>query len=121
MKHRILLADDETAFVLALGERLSLRGFDPLVVHDGADALDALRKEDIPLMVLDLRMPGVDGIEVLKGLREAGAKTRVVVLTGHGTAEDRERCNAYGAVAFFNKPVNIEVLAQTLRDAAEGA
>lgn len=121
MKHTILLIDDEVSFVTALAERLELRGFAPTVAHDGPTGINALENGEFAVMVLDLRMPDMDGVEVLERLRERGRTVPTVILTGHGTQEDHDRCAELGCVAFFNKPVNIEVLASTLREAADSA
>lgn len=121
MKHSVLLVDDESDYVQAMAERLTLRGFTPVYATDGEEGLKIANKIKPNLMVLDLRMPGLDGIEVLRRIRTDHPKMQVVVLTGHGTEADRTACMELGAVAFYNKPMNIEVLAQTLRDAAESA
>lgn len=121
MKQTVLLVDDEATYVQAMAERLALRGFAPSVACSGEDALRSIAREQPSAMVLDLRMPGMDGLEVLRQVRERFPGTRVVILTGHGTDKDREECVTLGAAAFFNKPIGIEILAQALRDKGEQA
>ena len=101
---RVLLVDDESQFVEALAERLQLRGFEVLVANDGPVALD-------------LRMPEMDGLEVLRRIKEKWPKTQVIIATGHGDEEDRRKCLELGAFAFLSKPVNIKELSGLLREA----
>ena len=121
MKHTVLLIDDESSYVHALAERLALRGFEPLVATDGEEGLAIAREKKPSLVILDLRMPGMDGLDVLRCLREEQPQVRVIILTGHGTTEDKDTCTELGAVAFYNKPINIKVLSQTLHDVLESA
>jgi DNA-binding response OmpR family regulator len=114
---RVLLVDDESQFVEALAERLQLRGFEALVANDGAAALDLLERDFVGLVVLDLRMPEMDGLEVLRRIKEKWPKTQVIVATGHGDEEDRRKCLELGAFAFLSKPVNIKELSGLLKEA----
>lgn len=114
---RVLLVDDESQFVEALAERLQLRGFEALVANDGPAALDLLEKDLVGLVVLDLRMPEMDGLEVLRRIKERWPKTQVIIATGHGDEEDRRKCLELGAFAFLSKPVNIKELSRLLREA----
>jgi len=114
---RVLLVDDERQLVEALAERLQLRGFETLVAHDGPPALDLLEKDLVGLVVLDLRMPEMDGLEVLRRIKEKWPKTQVIIATGHGDEEDRRKCLELGAFAFLSKPVNIKELSGLLREA----
>ena len=76
--------------------------------------------EDEPeVMILDLKMPGIDGIEVLKRVKQTRPEIEVLILTGHGSEEDRETCMRLGAFAYLRKPVDIDVLTETLRRANE--
>jgi two-component system, OmpR family, response regulator CpxR len=68
-------------------------------------------------MILDLRMPGIDGMEVLRQVKTTNPDIEVIVLTGHGTEKDRELCMELGAFAFLHKPVDIGVLSRTLMEA----
>ena len=114
---RVLLVDDERQFVEALAERLQLRGFETLVAHDGPPALELLEQDLVRLVVLDLRMPEMDGLEVLRRIKERWPETRVIIATGHGDEEDRRKCMSLGAFAFLSKPLDIKELSRLLREA----
>ena len=117
MPSRILLVDDEREFVDTLSERLELRDLGAAVVSDSRQALSLIEEEEPEVMVLDLRMPGIDGMEVLRRIKSEHPKVEVVIVTGHGSQEDKERCLKMGAFAYLQKPVDIEELAETLRQA----
>lgn len=114
---KILLVDDEQEFVETLSERLMLRDMNAAVVYDGRQALEVVAGEEPEVMVLDLMMPGIDGMEVLHTMKRDHPRVPVVVLTGHGTTHDREACLAAGAFAFLQKPVDIEELSEIMRRA----
>jgi DNA-binding NtrC family response regulator len=114
-KLKILLVDDEKEFVESLSERLELRNLEADVVYDGEQALDALKKGKHDVMVLDLRMPGIDGIEVLRQAKKRNPNVQVVVLTGHGTDKDEAMAKKLGAIAYLKKPVDIDHLIGALK------
>jgi DNA-binding response OmpR family regulator len=87
------------------------------VVYDGKEALDFVQEEEPEVMVLDLRMPGVDGYEVLRRIKKEHPRVEVIILTGHGSEADRAKCMEMGAFAYLEKPVNIDKLAETLKAA----
>jgi DNA-binding response OmpR family regulator len=115
---RVLLVDDEAEFVDVLAERLGARGFDVTVVYDGDAALERVRLDPPTVMVLDLKMPGTDGFEVLSQLDAMGARVQVIVLTGHAAGKDKERVMRLGAFDFFNKPTDISRLQRAIERAA---
>jgi two-component system response regulator CpxR len=114
---RVLLVDDESQFVEALAERLQLRGFEAFIANDGPAALDLLEKDRLKVVVLDLRMPEMDGLEVLQRIKKKWPTTQVIVATGHGDEQDRRKCLELGAFAFLSKPVNIKELSDLLKKA----
>jgi two-component system, OmpR family, response regulator CpxR len=118
---KVLLVDDEREFVQTLSERLLMREMGSAVAYDGESALAMINEnEDEPeVMILDLKMPGIDGIEVLKRVKQTRPEIEVLILTGHGSEEDRETCLRLGAFAYLRKPVDIDVLTETLRRANE--
>lgn len=118
---KILLVDDEQEFVKTLSERLALRDMGSAVVHDGESALSLIEHDQPDVMVLDLKMPGVDGIEVLKRVKETNPEIEVIILTGHGSEEDRKKCMELGAFAYLRKPVNITKLSSVIKEAHEKA
>jgi DNA-binding NtrC family response regulator len=116
-KLKILLVDDEKEFVESLSERLELRNLEADVVYDGEQALDVLKEGKHDVMVLDLRMPGIDGIEVLRQAKKRNPDVQVVVLTGHGTDKDEAMAKKLGAIAYMRKPVDIDRLVGALHNA----
>ncbi len=116
---RVLLVDDEKQFVQTLSERLQLRDMGTAVAYDGESALQLIARDEPEVMVLDLMMPGIDGIEVLKQVKQTRPEVEVIILTGHGSDQDRETCLSLGAFAYLHKPVDIEVLSHTIKQANE--
>ncbi|MEF2230599.1 MAG: response regulator [Pseudodesulfovibrio sp.] len=116
---KVLLVDDEREFAQTLSERLMMRDMGSAVVYDGESALNLVDEDEPDVMVLDLKMPGIDGIEVLRRVKKEHPGIEVIILTGHGSDKDREVCMALGAFAYLHKPVDIDVLSETLRAANE--
>jgi len=114
---RILLVDDEREFVTTLSERLLMRDMGSVVAYDGRSALDLIESDEPDVMILDLRMPGIDGIEVLRRVKKSNPSIEVIILTGHGSEEDRKTCMELGAFAYLQKPVDIDLLSETLKKA----
>ncbi|GAB6113193.1 response regulator [Desulfomicrobium escambiense] len=113
----ILLVDDEVEFVTTLAERLDLRGIAARVAHDGESALKAVADAEPHVMVLDVMMPGMKGIEVLQRVREQHPAVQVVMLTGQGKTRDGIEGMRHGAFAYLTKPLDIEELIRTLSEA----
>jgi DNA-binding NtrC family response regulator len=116
---KVLLVDDEQELVQTLSERLMMRDMGTTVAYDGESALAMVKEEEPEVMVLDLRMPGIDGIEVLRQVKSTNPDIEVIILTGHGDAKDKEICMKLGAFAFLQKPIDIQLLTQTLQKANE--
>ena len=116
---KVLLVDDEREFVQTLSERLLLRDMGSAVAFDGESALKLVHEEEPEVMILDLKMPGIDGIEVLRRVKETQPGIEVIILTGHGSEADRQTCMNLGAFAYLHKPVDIDVLSETLKKANE--
>ncbi len=118
---RTLLVDDEREYVVTLSERLGMREIASDVAYDGLQALEYV-KTDLPdVMVLDLRMPGMDGLEVLRRTRAEHPEIEVIVVTGHGSEADEKAARELGAFDYLNKPVDINVLSERIRAASEKA
>jgi DNA-binding response OmpR family regulator len=112
--------DDEKKYVQTLSKRLMMRELDSAVVYDGESALNLVDQEDEPdVMILDLRMPGIDGIEVLRRVKETHPAIEVIVLTSQGSEADKKTCMELGAFAFLSKSVDIEELSKTIKAAKE--
>ncbi len=116
---KLLLVDDEREFVQTLSERLLIRDMGSAIAYDGESALDLINDDEPEVMILDLKMPGIDGIEVLKRVKKSRPEIEVIILTGHGSEADKELCMKLGAFAYLQKPVNIDVLSETLKQAKE--
>ncbi len=114
---KVLLVDDEREFAQTLSERLLMRDMGSAIAYDGESALDMVSRDEPEVMILDLKMPGIDGIEVLKRVKKSHPNIEVIILTGHGTDKDRKTCMSLGAFAYLEKPVDIDVLAETLKKA----
>ncbi len=114
---RVLLVDDEREFAEALSERLTLRHMNAVVANDGQEALELVEQEEPEVMVLDLMLPGLDGMEVLREIKHRHPRVEVVVLTGHGSPQDQRACLEAGAFAYLQKPVEVEELSEVLRRA----
>ncbi|RJP68541.1 MAG: response regulator [Candidatus Abyssobacteria bacterium SURF_17] len=119
MPSKILLVDDEKEFVQTLSERLEMRDLSTAVVYDGEQALSYLKSEEPEVMILDLRMPGIDGVEVLRRVKKEHPGVEVIILTGHGTEKDEQLTRELGAFAYLEKPVEIDKLAKTVKEAYE--
>ncbi|MBA3007911.1 MAG: response regulator [Proteobacteria bacterium] len=120
---KVLLVDDEKELAQTISERLINRDVGTYAVHDGQQALNLIASDDSrpDVMVLDLRMPGMDGIEVLRKTKEIKSNIEIIILTGHGTQKDREICMELGAFAYLQKPVDIEELSATIYEAHKKA
>ncbi|MCF8129678.1 MAG: response regulator [Deltaproteobacteria bacterium] len=116
---KVLLVDDEREFVQTLSERLLMRDMGSAVAYDGESALKLVNDDEPEVMILDLKMPGIDGIEVLRRVKETRPEIEVIILTGHGSEADRKVCMDLGAFAYLQKPVDIAVLTDTLKEANE--
>jgi two-component system response regulator CpxR len=116
---KVLLVDDEREFVQTLSERLMLREIGSAVVYDGEEALRLVAEDEPEVLVLDLKMPGIDGMEVLRRLKRDYPKVEVIILTGHGSERDRDACLQMGAFAYLEKPVDIDRLSEVMQEAYE--
>lgn len=115
---KVLLVDDEENFVRTLAERMAMRDAGATVALNGEEALQMVSAGEVPdVMVLDLRMPGIDGMEVLRRVKKAYPQVQVIVLTGHGTEKDEEEARRLGAFEYHKKPVDIDILVRDIRRA----
>ena len=115
---RVLIVDDEGDLVRTLVERLRLRGLRARGVKCGMAALRVVRKRPFDVAVVDVKMPEIGGIELLRSIRQLPGAPEVVLLTGHGSAEDARRGRKAGAFEYLLKPVRIEELLRVLEAAA---
>ena len=119
MPSKVLLVDDEREFVQTLSERLIMRDMGPAVAYDGESALNLIGEDEPEVIIVDLKMPGIDGLEVLRKVKETRPEIEVIILTGHGHEEDRELCMKLGAFAYLQKPLDINELSEIIKKANE--
>jgi DNA-binding NtrC family response regulator len=110
MKSRLLLVDDEEQFVEALSERLSMRDYDITTSLTGEDAIEKIKNYNFDVVILDVRLPGIDGTDVLREIKNLKPLTEVIMLTGQGTVEMAIEGMKLGAFDFLMKPCEAEDL-----------
>jgi len=114
---KFMLVDDEKEFVHTLSERLRSRNLESSIAYDGEQALEMLGEKEVDVIVLDLMMPGIDGIETLRRVKQDHPEVEVIILTGHGSDREKMLAEELGAHAYLRKPVDIDVLARVMREA----
>ena len=117
MKAKILVVDDEALVRQSLEDILRLEGYDTKSVPNGDMALNMLQEEPFDMILLDLRMPGIDGIEVLEGATKISPDTKVILLTGHGSLESAIKALRQGAHDYLLKPVSSHELLSSVEGA----
>jgi DNA-binding NtrC family response regulator len=114
---RILLVDDEEDFASTLAERLTLRGFQAQVATSGMDALERVEEEDFNVLILDVKMPGIDGIKVMAQVKRKRPELPVILLSGHGAiANTKTKDRAFDCLI---KPIDIDELIEAIRNAVD--
>jgi len=116
---RILLVDDEEEFVTTLAERLEIRGFAPQTATDGEQALEMIKNNDYDVIVLDLMMPGLNGLDVLQRIKRRTPDLPVILLTGHGSTREGMEGMRHGAFDYLMKPLDIDELITKLHEAVK--
>jgi DNA-binding NtrC family response regulator len=116
---RLLLVDDEVAYADVLANRLGKRGFEVHKAYTSPEALLLLRTQTFDVAVLDLKMPDMDGIEVLKIAKQEDPGLQVIMLTGHGSATACEHGLALGAFDYLMKPCELDTLVEKIHEAFE--
>lgn len=115
---RVLIVDDEVELVSALEERLNLRGFRATGVTTGAEAVTRVAGGDYDVVLLDVKMPGLGGLEVIRQIKTDHPDVQVILLTGHGSAQDASEGMRRGAFDYLMKPIKITDLVRVLHAAA---
>lgn len=116
-KIRVLLVDDEEDYVKAMAERMELRDLQSQIALSGEEALQVLQDDPPDVMVLDLRMPGMQGMEVLEKVRKDHPHIQVIILTGHGGDREENEARRLGAFEYLQKPTDTATLVDTIRGA----
>ncbi|MFH1974114.1 MAG: response regulator [Pseudomonadota bacterium] len=116
-KIKVMLVDDEEEFVTTLSERIEMRNFSSSVAFTGAQALQIVDDQIPDVMIVDLKMPGIDGMEVLRRVKKAYPKIQVIILTGHGSENDKKEALSLGAFGYLQKPIQIDELERQIINA----
>jgi DNA-binding NtrC family response regulator len=119
MKHRILIVEDDEIFLRPLQRTLEVSGYDVLVVSSGEDAIDVLKNEDVDLVLTDKRLPGIDGVELVRRIKADHGSVAVVVMTAYGTIGSAVEAMRLGAEDYLVKPFEAAEVLMVLRRAIE--
>jgi len=117
MKSRILLVDDEESIRHSLGEIIGFEGYEVKTAESGEAAILYIQKESFDLVILDLKMPGIDGLEVLHYIQSAAPDTKVILLTAHGSLESAIQALREGAQDYILKPANSKSILESIERA----
>jgi DNA-binding NtrC family response regulator len=117
MKPKVLLVDDEKEFIDTLSERMQSRDLDVSTATSAAEALALTGEQNFDAIVLDLMMPGMDGIQALKAIKANHPELQVILLTGHGSLEKGIEAMKLGALDFLEKPADIDILTKKIKAA----
>jgi len=115
--HSVLVADDEAATRMIVASQLTEAGFTVVEAEDGEQAIQHLKKQKFEVALLDIKMPNVDGIEVLKYIRQHVPETKTIILTGFADLELAMEAMELGAIDFFNKPFSIDEVIASVKQA----
>jgi CheY-like chemotaxis protein len=118
---RVLFVDDEQEFALVVSKRLRRLGFQVSTANGGSEALRLARSIEFDVAVLDLKMAGMDGLEVLRTLLILLPQIKVVMLTGHGSSQIAQQCLEEGAFSYLNKPCDFSSLVENINNASFAA
>lgn len=116
-KIRIMIVDDEERFLNTLAQRLRLRDFDVAAFSNGQEAVEAARGREFDLAIVDLKMPGMTGEQVLEIVKTEHPLTEVIILTGHGSIPSAVHCTQVGSYNYLQKPCETDELLEVLKNA----
>ena len=116
---KLLIVDDEVKFLDSIARRLEMRGFEVTKAANGQEAIEITKTQRFDLALLDLKMPGMDGRQVLEILKREHKFLEVIILTGHGSVDSAVDCTKLGAFSYLPKPYELEKLLEVLRAAYE--
>jgi len=116
---QVLFVDDEEELVSAVVERLQLRGIEARGATTGSDALKLIEENAYDVIAVDVKMPGLGGLEVVRRVKERQPDLQVVLLSGHGSRDDAEEGRRLGAYDYVEKPIDINIFIDILRKAVE--
>lgn len=118
-KIKLLIVDDEEDFLKSIAERLGMRDFDVATATDGKRAIKVAKKGKFDVAILDMKMPGMDGMELLQTLKKKHKFLEVIILTGHGAIDSAVEATKLGAYSYLEKPYDFEKLLEVLKEAYE--
>ena len=118
---KVLMVDDEAKFRETTSKILRKRGFETTMAGTGEEAVEILKKQAQHVVILDIRMPGMDGHEALSKIKKIQPEANVIMLTGHGDSESAKSALKQGAYDYLNKPCDIDLLASKINDAYKAA
>ncbi|MGD2096805.1 MAG: response regulator [Desulfobacterales bacterium] len=118
-KIKLLLVDDEVKFLKSIAQRLELKNFDVTTASTGQEAIDSAEKGLFDVAVVDFKMPGMDGAQVLKTLKKSHKYLEIIMLTGHATIDSAVECTKLGAFKYLEKPFEFEKLVEVIQEAYE--
>jgi DNA-binding NtrC family response regulator len=116
---QLLLVDDEERFLSTTSKLLIQKGLKVCTATNGNDALEILKRENIHVVILDVQIPGMDGIAILKEIKCHFPLVEVIMLTGHGTVESAVKGLKSGATDYLSKPIDIDELIAKAKEAFE--
>jgi len=120
MKHTILVVDDQKEICDIFQDALTQEGYEVLTATNGAEAVSLGEQNRPDLAILDIKMPEMDGIEVLQKLREVRGDVEVIMLTGYGTLMTAKEAMRLGAYDYLTKPFDLGLVKSIIREALEG-
>ena len=112
---KILLVDDEEDFVNALSQRIKLRKLDSEIAYNGEQALQFIEDHEPDVIILELKMQGIDGFEILKSVKRNYPKTEVIILTSHTTERDKIKAQKLGVFGYLPKPIDVDALIDSIK------
>jgi DNA-binding NtrC family response regulator len=115
--NRVLFVDDEEAVRLSWNRYLTQNGFNVVTAENGQKAVNRLKDEPVDVVVSDLRMPGIDGLELLEWVHDRKPDTKFILLTGYGDEDVERKARALGAFEYLNKPISPEALSAIITTA----
>jgi len=116
-KIKLLMVDDEVKFLESISKRLVLKNFDVTTASNGKEAIASAEKGLFDVAVVDFQMPGMDGTQVLKALKDKHKYLEIIMLTGHATVDSAVECTKLGAFKYLEKPYAFEKLVEAITEA----
>lgn len=116
---KVMLVDDEQEFIDLLSQRLEARGLKVVTVISGEEAVAMTNDRNLDVAVVDFAMPGIDGIETLKQIKQQRSDIEVIMLTGQGTIQSGIEAMKHGAIDYLEKPVDLNILMEKIRSAKQ--